>query len=78
MYEEAANAVFRVEEGCCYTQVVFKGAEIGIYPKNDKQDEMTGILICGICDPKRYLFEVSGEFYHACHSLVMQMQKASA
>lgn len=65
------NAVFRVNEGCCYEKVVYAGEEVGIVPRFDKADELNGILLCR-CDPKLEIIQISEQEYYTVYRQVNQ------
>jgi hypothetical protein len=44
------NAVFKVQEDCCYEKVVYIGQPV-IIRRFDKSNEVVGPLLCH-CDPK--------------------------
>jgi len=69
-HEPAEYAVYQVQEDCCYVKVVYDGPKKGIYSVNDRENEKIGELLCCICDPKRKIIEVSGDFFQTYYKLV--------
>lgn len=59
------NAVFKIKEDCCYDKVVFQGNEIGMVSTMDKENELIGILLCGICDPNLKILQLSEDEYYS-------------
>jgi len=48
------NAVYKVQEGCCYEKVVYDGPEIGVCAKNDQPEDdfNSSDLICYDCNSR--------------------------
>lgn len=65
------KAVYRIQEDCCYTKVIYEGAGLGIYNRFDRENEVTGILLC-YCDPNRKIKPVSKKFFDKHYKIVTQ------
>lgn len=75
--EPAEHAVYKVQENCCYTKVVYQGPKLGIYPRFDRENEEIGLLMCGVCDPARKIEDIPKEFFEAYYKIVKKtMAKA--
>src|SRR5689334_14219801 len=72
LYEPAEHTVYKVQEDCCYTKVVFQGPQRGIYQRNDRENEVNGPLMCQICDAKRTIVQVSEDFLHSRFQLAQK------
>lgn len=64
-YAPAENAVYRVQEDCCFTRVVFGGEQIGVSAKNDQEGDPVNSwdLLCYDCDDSITLLPTTEEFY---------------
>ena len=65
------KAVYKVQEDCCYTKVVYEGPELGIYSRFDKDNEEVGILLC-YSHPKKEITPISEETYQQYYQMVTQ------
>lgn len=59
------NAAFKIKKNCCYDKIIYQGAEIGLAPKMDRENELIGILLCCIFDPQLEILELSESDYLA-------------
>ena len=67
------KAVYKVQENCCFTKVVFEGPAKGIYLRLDRDNELIGTLLC-YCDPQKEILPISEEFYQTYFNLVKESQ----
>lgn len=69
------KSVFKAQEDCCFTQVVYDG-QIGIKSKNDKiYDQLNSWdLLCLKCDQNMEMFEISEMDFQNCYNLVNTKQ----
>ncbi len=71
------NSAFKIKEHCCYDKVVFKGKEIGMVSRMDKEDELIGTLLCCVCDPNLEITVLLPEEYYAILNEVNNNRKQS-
>jgi hypothetical protein len=56
------NSAFRIQEDCCYDQLVYDGDQTGLVGKMDKKCEMIGLLLCMCYDTPKILDYCEAEF----------------
>lgn len=68
------NSVFRVQEDCCFEQVVYSGPLKGVRAKNDEEEDDFNSynLLCYTCNPGLKIYPIDSELYDIAKILVNQ------
>lgn len=74
------QSAFKVNEDCCYEQVIYGGTVIGVTSKNDSPGDALNShdLICDICNPKLKIIPISRQEYYSLVEDVNTRRKAAS
>lgn len=78
IYAPEEKSVYKVQEDCCYTRVVFGGEQVGVSAKNDQAEDYLNSwnLLCYTCDDTKNYQPSTEEFYLEKLSLVNALRSA--